>query len=441
MRLKRALSCGVSVFLACCLPQLSWSQKFGSFEREQAQTMLRDVASDVKKHYYDPTFHGLDWDAKVRETKAAIDKADSMSMAIADVAAVLDGLHDSHTFFQPPGRTYAYDYGFEMQMIGDRCYIIRVRPGADAENKLRSGDEITKVVDIVPTRDNFAKLSYILTVLWPQQELKMSLRAPDGADRQVAVSAKIRELPYVRDQGASGILGPDLYERMRQKDNWEQLRHPRFIEKGGDLLIVKLGRFVLTPTEVDLMIARMRKHNGVVLDLRANPGGDVDTLQALLGGIFDSDVKIGDRVGRGSVSPLEAKSRHDGFTGKLIVLVDGRSSSASELLARVVQIEKRGQVVGDRTSGRVMEARHYDYKAGFGTVIFYGTSITEADIKTKDGQSLERRGVSPDTVVLPTATDLAKGRDPVLAQAAAMLNVKITPEEAGTFFPYEWPKE
>ena len=124
MRLKRVLSCCVSAFLACCLPQLSWSQKFGSFEREQAQGMLRDVASDVKKHYYDPTFHGVDWDAKVRETKDAIDKADSMSMAIADVAAVLDGLHDSHTFFQPPGRTYAYDYGFEMQMIGDRCYVI-----------------------------------------------------------------------------------------------------------------------------------------------------------------------------------------------------------------------------------------------------------------------------------------------------------------------------
>ena len=441
MRLKRVLSCCVSAFLACCLPQLSWSQKFGSFEREQAQGMLRDVASDVKKHYYDPTFHGVDWDAKVRETKDAIDKADSMSMAIADVAAVLDGLHDSHTFFQPPGRTYAYDYGFEMQMIGDRCYVIRVRPGANAENKVRPGDEITKVVDIVPTRDNFAKLSYILTVLWPQQELRMNLRAPDGTDRQVAVSAKIRELPHVRDQGASGILGPDLYERMRQKDNGEQFRHPRFIERGDDLLIVKLAVFALTPSEVDSMIARMRKHNGVLLDLRANHGGAEDTLQALLGGIFDSDVKIGDRVGRGFIIPLEAKSRRDGFTGKLIVLVDSQSSSASELLARVVQLEKRGQVIGDRTSGRVMRARHYDYKAGVGPVIFYGASITEADMKMKDGHSLERRGVSPDTMVLPTASDLAKGRDPVLAQAAAMLNVKITPEEAGTLFSYEWPKE
>jgi C-terminal processing protease CtpA/Prc len=76
-----------------------------------------------------------------------------------------------------------------------------------------------------------------------------------------------------------------------------------------------------------------------------------------------------------------------------------------------------------------------------GTVILYGASITEADIKMTDGQSLERRGVNPDTLILPTASDLANGRDPVLAHAAEMLNVKISPEESGSLFPYVWPKE
>ncbi len=426
----------------CCWATISTSQQFASFERDQAQTMLRDVASDIKKHYYDPSFHGVNWDAKVREMKGEIDKADSTSMAIADVAAALDSLHDSHTFFVPPARYYRYEYGFKMQMIGDRCYIILVRPGTDAQTKgLKPGDEVTKVSDVVPTRDNFPKLLYILNLLWPQQELRLSLRGPDGADRQIAVAAKTRELPHVKDQAASGLLGPGIYDTIRDRDNRELFRHVRYSEKDDELLIVKLPVFALNSSEVDSIIGKMRKHAGVVLDVRGNPGGSEETLQALLGGIFENDVKIGDRVGRGSTKLLEAKSQHHGFTGKLIVLVDSQSGSASELLARVIQIEKRGSVVGDRSSGMVMEAQFYPYRAGLGRVIFYGVSITEADIKMTDGQSLERRGVYPDTLILPTPSDLGSGRDSALAQAAEMLNVKISPEEAGTLFPYEWPKE
>jgi len=430
-------------FLAfCCLTTLSSSQQFTSFERDQVQIMLRDVASDIKKRYYDPNFHGVDWDAKVRETKGAIDKANSMTMALADVAAALDSLRDSHTFFEPPGRYYLYDYGFKMQMIGDHCYITLVRPGTDAQIKgLKPGDEVTKVVDILPTRDNFPKLLYILYVLWPQQELRLSLRGPDDADRQVAIAAKTRELPHVIDQAAIGIMGPGIYDTIRERDNRERSRQVRYAERGDELLIVKLPLFALTPTEVDSMVEKMRKHRAVVLDVRGNPGGSVETLQSLLGGIFETDVKIGNRVGRSPTKPLAANSRHNGFKGKLIVLVDSQSSSASELLARVIQIEKRGLVVGDRSSGRVMESQHYNYRVGMGTVILYGASITEADIKMTDGQSLERRGVNPDTLILPTASDLANGRDPVLAHAAEMLNVKISPEESGSLFPYVWPKE
>jgi C-terminal processing protease CtpA/Prc len=167
----------------------------------------------------------------------------------------------------------------------------------------------------------------------------------------------------------------------------------------------------------------------------------VDTLKGVLGGLFDHDVKIADRVGRDNTKAMVAKTTHHPFEGKIIVLIDSKSASASELLARVMQLEKRGTVIGDRSSGSVMEAREYPYPVGMALVSLYGASITDANLIMSDGKSLEHDGVTPDEAVLPTPEDLARGRDPVLARAAELAGVKLTAEEASKLFPYEWPKD
>jgi carboxyl-terminal processing protease len=187
---------------------------------------------------------------------------------------------------------------------------------------------------------------------------------------------------------------------------------------------------------------KTRKHKALILDLRGNGGGWVTTVQRLIGNLIDHDVKIGDAVSRKETKPFMAKTRGEkAFKGKLILLVDSRSASASEVLSRTIQLEKRGVVIGDRTAGAVMTSRTFYDEIGLDVVVFYGASITISDLIMSDGQSLEHRGVTPDDVRLPTAEDLAAARDTVLSYAASLVGVKVDPVEAGKLFPIVQPKK
>jgi C-terminal processing protease CtpA/Prc len=155
---------------------------------------------------------------------------------------------------------------------------------------------------------------------------------------------------------------------------------------------------------------------------------------------LSEDYKIGDIKRRKETRPLVAKTRagDNVFKGKLVVLIDSQSGSAAELFARVVQLQKRGVVVGDRSAGAVMRARLYDHQSGVESVAVYFASITDADITMADGKSLEHVGVQPDHLMLPTASDMAAGQDSVLAFAASLFDIKLDAKKAGSLFPERW---
>jgi C-terminal processing protease CtpA/Prc len=96
-------------------------------------------------------------------------------------------------------------------------------------------------------------------------------------------------------------------------------------------------------------------------------------------------------------------------------------------------------VIGDVSSGAVMEARDFTQSVGTDAKVYYGVSVTSANLVMTDGKSLENVGVIPDVKMLSAAADLADGRDPVLAQAAKLAGVTMTPEAAGKLFVFEWP--
>jgi C-terminal processing protease CtpA/Prc len=432
------VACAATLLLAAFASSTARSQqKIDNYNRDRARAILHDAYDNVKKHYYDTKFHGLDLDARFHQFDQKIVDATSLSQSFGVIAAFLDGLNDSHTFFTPPARPFRMDYGYRLQMYGSDCYVTRVRPGTDAETKVHPGDQVLGYNKFSVDREVFWKMSYYFNSLAPQRASMLEIRDPNGQARQLTIDAKVRELKKVLDlTGQDG--GSDFWDLVRQEESSDHIVRQRWVDL-GDVMIWKMPEFFVEDHEVDRIFNDARKHKTLVLDLRGNPGGAVVTLDRMVANLFDHEVKIADRVGRKELKPEIAKTRGgDIFTGQLIVLVDSISASCAELFPRVIQLEHRGTVIGDRTAGAVMEARHYPGSQGMDTKIFYGFSITEADLTMKDGKSLEHMGVTPDEIMIPTAQDLASGKDPVLARALELAGHKVDAVAAGKMFPFEW---
>ena len=399
--------------------------------------MLGVIKDDLKKNYYDPNFHGIDLDSRFKTADEKIKQAQSLGQIFGIIAQVLVELDDSHTFFLPPGRASKTEYGWQMQMIGDKCYVSAVKPGSDAAAKgLKEGDEIYSIDGWAPIRENIWKIQYMYRTLRPQPGMRLVIIKPDGKEQKLDVLAKVHQEKRVLD-----LTGNDIWTLVRESENEDRLHRHRYVELSEDLFVWKMPEFDLLRDKVDDFVGKFRKKKGLILDLRGNHGGYEETLLRLLGNFIDHDVKLGDLKRRKESKALLAKTRgEDIFSGKLIVLIDSESGSAAELFARVVQLEKRGTVIGDRSAGAVMRAKQFPHELGVDIIVPYGISITDADIIMSDGKSLEHIGVIPDEIKLPTAADLATQRDPVLAYAASLLGVTITPEKAGALFPIEWRK-
>lgn len=437
-RWTRVLAIAVlSVVLPAAVPQTPAPQPpLSKMNQEMIHQMLVDAYNTIREHYYDPQLGGIDWQARLREHDAHIAAAHNLGDGFRVIASFLGGLNDSHTYFMPPIRPFRIDPGYELSVIGDNCFVTQVRPGTDADKKIHVGDQIEHFDAYNINRQDFHDIRYFFYLLSPQEAVQLDLRSPDGSTHRELVNANV--VPTRRVLDLTDESTPDFWDLVRRTETDDIQSHPRPVEV-GDVTIVKLEGFDLDRVGIDRYMDVVRKHSAVVLDLRGNGGGSIDTLEWLLGSFFDHPVKIADRVGRHNPKPQIAKPYGRTFNGKLVVLVDSGSASASELFARVIQLEKRGTVIGDKTAGAVMEAIFYPVHQGADTQIQYAFSVTDANLVMTDGKSLEKVGVTPDEILLPTGADLAARRDPVLAHAVELAGGKLDAAAAGKLFPYQWP--
>jgi C-terminal processing protease CtpA/Prc len=310
--------------------------------------------------------------------------------------------------------------------------VIDLDQGSDAEQKgLRLGDRLLTVDGTAITRENFMAASYALNVALPRRQLELKVQKDDEPPRSITVVAHIEQRRKSIDIEE---WFDEIMDRMR--------RSPRYawrtwtFEKEG-VVVSKLHTFMVTDELMNDLMSKVHNARALILDLRGNPGGSIEALQIAAGAFFEQEIEIASLKERKSTKVLRSRRPRSKrlFTGTLVVLVDSASASSAEVLARVVQLEKRGTVVGDRTAGAVMLAQHLSLSAGNEIrFILYGASVTVADLLMKDGQSLEGVGVTPDEIVNPAAADIREGRDPAMSRAAKLAGLELSPEAAWSHF-------
>lgn len=209
------------------LTSSAFPQHFSRVDRERALVMLQNVASDVRKYYYDPRLHGVDWDAKVNEAKDKIANSTSLEAATLEIAALLEILDDSHTNFIPPRDPIPQEYGWRFQMVGNRCFVTHVQPKSDAEGKgLKPGDEVLTINGFNPTRESLTKIEYVLKTLVPQSSLQLDLRMPSGKISHVVVKVRVRQPTTIMDYG--DLTGRDRWRVGLEAEDELRLMRPQY---------------------------------------------------------------------------------------------------------------------------------------------------------------------------------------------------------------------
>src|ERR1700704_1375567 len=217
-----------------------------------------------------------------------------------------------------------------------------------------------------------------------------------------------------------------------------RVRSVRSNLEGEDVVYVRVTQFNQQTTEglrnaiTNLSTQAGEKVKGFVIDLRNNPGGLLD--QAI--SVSDAFLERGEIVstrGRNAEETQRFNARAGDLTkGKpVIVLVNGGSASASEIVAGALQDHKRATVVGTRSFGKGSVQTIIPLGSGNGAL-----RLTTARYFTPNGRSIQAKGIVPDIEVLQDVPDELKARTDTRGEASLRGHRKAEGDEQTGSQPY-----
>lgn len=306
---------------------------------------------------------------------------------------LVDAAGDQYTVFMNKKESTSFDdalsgnigggVGVEVGMRNNVPTVVRVLQDNPAE---KSGVMINDIITKVNGESTEGKT---LT------EVTTAIRGEVGTTVKLTVlrNGEEKEFNITREQ----VNNPSAYGQI--KDGVGILTITRFDDETGSL-----ARAVA-------MDFKNKGVKGVVVDLRGNGGGYVTAAQAVAGIWLDRQLVTTERT-KGKVTE-ELKSTGSPILNgvKTVVLVNGSSASASEIVAGALHDHKVATLVGETTFGKGSVQKLVNLSDGA------TLKVTIARWYTPRGVNISEKGIVPDTTVVRSADDINAGRDPQLEAA------------------------
>jgi len=382
---KRVVTPLLSLLLVCTMTY----QQPAQGHRSQPTEIYHRAWELVRDNYFDSNFGGKNWAEYEHKYDGQIK---SVPDAYKAVKLMLEGLNDPYTRFLDPkafqDENDAIDarivgIGINLQQSKDQAHLIVTRTIEDGPAEkagVRSGDEITAI-------DGEAAIG-----MTPEQAAE-HIRGKIGVPVQLALKhgALAKSVSITRQEICIHAVSA------KRLDN--------------GLGYIQLSTFISNDASREFRnaVAKLSDCDGIILDLRDNPGG-----------LLSNALEIADMLLENGaiVSTISRHGRHTDLSSgepltkqPIVVLVDEESASASEILASALQDNARSILVGTRTYGKglVQEINRLPGGAAI--------HITVSRYLTPGGSDINKVGVAPDITVT--------SKDDQMKVAVAYLKEKI----------------
>lgn len=395
----------------------------------------------VRDTHFDRTYNGVDWDAARAEFRPKAEAAKTTGELRAVIGSMLGRLGQSHFVILPAsadstadassggGVVGEADPGFDVRLIGDDLVVTRVDAGRGAAQAgVRPGWKLVAVAG-KPVADALRTLpkstDHRLRGLQAWRIAQSQLRGIPGSfvelrfDDGVSKNGVRTEVERQREQGVPVKVGslPQMFVRVTDE--------PKKTPGGRTAGVIGFNVWMAA---VDSAFAKAvdkyRAADGIVIDLRGNPGGLAAMIMGVSGHFVPERKVLGVMKTRDNTLEFRTNPRLvdtagnpvSAFGGPVAILVDAMSGSASECFTGGMQSIGRVRVFGQTTMGQALPALFEKLPNGDTMIHAY------ADFVTGDGTRLEGRGVLPDVPTPLVREDLLAGRDRALEAALAWID-------------------